>query len=58
MGRKKKKTDKEKLDKIRKGARREAMIEAGVYNIHKPKVVKDKKRYDRKRDKRVRGDEE
>jgi hypothetical protein len=48
MAKKKKKTDKQKMDKIRKASRRDALMEAGVYNIHKPKVVPDKKKYNRK----------
>jgi hypothetical protein len=48
MSKKKKKTDREKLDKIRKGERRKALMDKGVYMIHKPKVVPNKKKYNRK----------
>ena len=48
MAKKKKKTDKHKLDKIRKASRREALIKEGVYMIHKTKVIPDKKKYNRK----------
>ncbi len=44
----KKKTDRQKMDKIRKASRREALMDAGVYNIHKPKVMPNKKKYNRK----------
>lgn len=44
----KKKTDKQKMDKIRKSSRRKALMDAGVYMIHKPKVIKDKTKYNRK----------
>lgn len=54
---KKKKTDKHKLDKIRKGSRREALMEAGVYMIHKPKVVPSKKKYSRKNKPKPEADE-
>lgn len=45
----KKKTDRQKMDKIRKSSRRKALMDAGVYNIHKPKVIQDKTKYNRKR---------
>jgi hypothetical protein len=45
----KKKTDKQKMDKIRKSSRRKALMDAGVYMIHKPKVIPNKKKYSRKR---------
>jgi len=48
VAKKKKKTDKHKLDKIRKASRREALIKEGVYMIHKTKVIPDKKKYNRK----------
>jgi len=40
----KKKTDKEKMDKIRKSSRRKALMEAGVYMINKPQVIPNKKK--------------
>jgi len=45
----KKKTDREKMDKIRKSSRRKALMDAGVYMINKPKVIPDKKKYNRKK---------
>ena len=45
---KKKKTDRQKMDKIRKASRRESLMDAGVYMIHKPKVIPSKKKYNRK----------
>ena len=41
---------KDKLDSIKvdKGIHRENMISMGVYNIHKEKVYRDKKKYSRK----------
>ena len=44
----KKKTDREKMDKIRKSSRREALMEAGVKLIRPTKVVPDKTKYNRK----------
>ena len=50
MARKKKdnRSQREKMDKIRKSSRRKALLDLGVYMIHKPKVMKDKKKYSRK----------
>jgi len=42
------KITKEDLMNIEKSNRRKAMIEAGVYNIHKNKSFKSKKEYTRK----------
>lgn len=48
MAKKKKKTDKYKLDKIRKGSRREALMREGFDLFHPTKVVPNKKKYNRK----------
>ena len=42
------KIKKEDLDKARKASTRAALIEAGVYNIHKNRSFKSKKTYSRK----------
>jgi len=55
---KKKKTDKQKMDKIRKSSRRKALMDEGVYMIHKPKVEPDKKKYNRKKKKPPTAEEE
>ena len=45
----KKNSTKHKLLKQRKGVRRERLMEEGVYNIHKEKTFKDKKKFSRKK---------
>ena len=44
----KNKISKETMSKIKKASRRDMMIDAGVYNIHKNKSFKCKKDYTRK----------
>ena len=36
------------MDKMRKSARRQARIDDGTFGVHRPKVMKDKTKYDRK----------
>ena len=45
---KKAKPMKKEQIKVDKGIHRQLMMEMGMYNIHKEKVYKDKKRYSRK----------
>jgi hypothetical protein len=40
--------DSETIRKIEKGNRRQAMIDEGVYNIHKEKTYRDVSKYSRK----------
>ncbi len=49
---------KEELRKIEKRKHRQELIDAGVYNIHKPKVHKDKKNSYKRKTKHPKKDDE